>query len=100
VARKVTIAAFEKWIAEDGNEDLVLEKIASGTTLRNAAFAVKQPYTCLHPYFHSTPERQARYDTARKAWADAKMDQAMDIVDDVKPDRDELPRRSCRWRRM
>lgn len=88
MARKVTIAAFEKWIAEDGNEELVLEKIASGTTLRNAAFELKQPYTCLHPYFHSTPERQVRYDTARKAWADAKMDEAMDIADDVAPDRD------------
>lgn len=88
MARKVTIAAFEKWIAEESNVALVLERIAGGLTLRNASVSVKQPFTCLHAYFHGTPERQSRYDAARKAWADAQMDEAMEIADGVAPDRD------------
>lgn len=96
MARKVTIAAFEKWAEEPGNVEGVLEKISGGMTLRNAAFAVKQPYTCLHPYFHSTPERQARYDAARKSWADFQMDEALKIADDVKPDRDHVAKAKLR----
>lgn len=84
MARKVTIAAFERWVAEEGNEERVLTLIAGGKTLRVASLAVKQPYTCLHAYFHGTPERLALYETARKSWADLKQDEAMEIADGVK----------------
>lgn len=87
MARKVTIAAFERWIEDEANVARVLEMISGGMTLRNAAMTVKQPYTCLHPWFHSTEERRARYDGARKAWADFVQDESMALVDGVKPER-------------
>lgn len=88
MARQVTIKAFEAWIAEEANVEDVLERIAGGLTLQKAAVALKKPYTCLHQFFHSTPERQARYEAARRAWADAKQDEALELADGVKPDRD------------
>ncbi len=90
MARKVTIKAFQEWIAVEGNEARVLDLIAGGKTLQKSAIAVKQPYTCLHEHFHSTPERRARYDVARKAWADAKMDEAMELADGVPADKDSV----------
>lgn len=87
MARKTTIRAFDDWALDDRNIEAVLKLIAGGLTLQKAALEVKQPYTCLHPWFHSTQERRERYDAARKAWADLKQDEAMAIVDGVKPDR-------------
>lgn len=88
MARKVTIAKFAEWIAEQEHEEEVLDLVAGGLTLQKAALVVKQPYTCLHGYFHDGGERQARYEGARKAWADAVMDEALRISDGVKPNRD------------
>lgn len=85
MARQVTIKAFEAWIADEANVEAVLDHVAGGKTLQKTALAVKQPYTCLHGYFHRTPEAQARYEAARKAWADAVMDEAMRIADGAKP---------------
>lgn len=90
MARKITVRAFAAWIEDEVNLAEVLRRIAGGLTLQKAAVAVKQPYTCLHEFFHSTPERQGRYEAARKAWADAKMDEAIALVDGVAPDRDHV----------
>jgi hypothetical protein len=90
VARRATIEAFERWIADSANVEALLDLVADGATLRNAAFALKQPYTCVHAYLHSTPELVARYEAARKSWADVKMDEALDIADAVPADKDEV----------
>lgn len=90
MARKTTIRAFEEWVKDASNVDRVLELIAGGVTLHKAAVAVKQPYTCLHPFLHSTPEIEARYLAARKAWVDLKKDQAFEIAENVEPDRDHV----------
>ncbi len=90
MARKTTVKAFEAWIAAEGNVDEVLDRISGGLTLQKAALAVKQPYTCLHGFFHGSPELEARYMAARKAWADQKMDEALEIADGVKADKDEV----------
>jgi len=87
MVRKVTIAAFERWIEDEENVETVLRLISEGTHLHKACVVVKQPYNCLHAYFHSTPERLERYVGARKAWADRKMDEAMDLADGAKPDK-------------
>jgi hypothetical protein len=96
MARQVTIKAFEEWIKDEANVELVLESVAGGLTLQKAALAVKKPYTCLHQYFHSSPEKLARYDAARKAWADSKMDEALEIADDVKADQAEVAKAKLR----
>jgi hypothetical protein len=83
MVRKVTQAKFEAWIAEGTNEEEFLASIAGGLTLQKAALKVKQPFNCLHAFFHATPERQAKYDAARKAWADGQMDEAHEIADEV-----------------
>lgn len=89
MARKTTIAKFQEWIAAEGNEASVLELIAGGLTLQKASVSVKQPYTCLHEWFHRA-ENEPRYLAARKAWADAKQDEAIALVEGVKPDRDHV----------
>lgn len=90
MARKVTVAAFEVWIAEESNVQLVLDRIVGGLTLQKTAVALKQPYTCLQGYFHSTPERLARYEAALAAYADYLQGEAKEIADTVKPDRDHV----------
>jgi hypothetical protein len=90
MARKVTIKAFEAWISDEENVIRVLESIAGGLTLQKTAVAMKQPFTCFYDYFHSTPEREARYLAARKAWVAAKKDEAVEIADSVAPDRDHV----------
>lgn len=96
MARQITVKAFATWIADETNISEVLRRIAGGLTLQKTAVAVKQPYTCLHEFFHSTPERQGRYEAARKAWADAKMDEAIELVDGVAPDRDHVAKAKLR----
>lgn len=64
--------------------------------MQKASVAVKQPYTCLHPFFHSTPELQGRYEAARKAWADGQMDEAVEIADAVGADKDEVAKAKLR----
>lgn len=96
MARQVTKKAFAVWIGDEANVALVLERIAGGLTLQKAAVSVKQPYTCLHEFFHRSPESQARYEAARKAWADAVMDEAMQIADGVAPDRDHVAKAKLR----
>jgi hypothetical protein len=90
LARAITVKAFKVWIADEGNVGDVLDRIAGGLTLQKAALAVKQPYTCLHEYFHSSPENEARYAAARKAWVDFKNDELVGKVEGVKPDRDHV----------
>lgn len=90
MARKLTVRAFEKWAEDEANVSDVLMRVADGLTLQKAAVAVKQPYTCLHGFFHSTPELEGRYLAARRAWADRKQDEALEIADAVKPDRDHV----------
>ena len=96
MARKSTVLAFQEWVKDEANVARVLELIAGGLTLQKAVGVVKQPYTCLHPYFHSTPELEARYVAARKAWADAKQDEAMVIADEVKADKNEVAKAKLR----
>lgn len=96
MVRKVTAAKFEAWIADEENVLLVLDLIAGGKTLQKSALEVKQPYTCLHGYFHGTKENLALYEGARKAWADAVMDEAMRIADGVAPDRDAVAKAKLR----
>ena len=86
MARKVTIKAFGEWVKVEANVEWVLRLIADGTTLHKAAVVVKQPYTCLHPFLHSEV-MLPRYTAARKAWADLKQDEAMELVDGAKPDK-------------
>ena len=96
MVRKVTAEKFELWVANEENVLAVLDLISGGKTLQKAALEVKQPYTCLHEYFHRTPENLARYEGARKAWADAVMDEAMRIADGVAPDRDAVAKAKLR----
>lgn len=96
MVRKVTQAKFESWIAEGTNEEDFLASIAGGLTLQKASLRVKQPFNCLHAHFHATPERQAKYDAARKAWADGQMDEAHEIADEVVADRDEVAKAKLR----
>jgi hypothetical protein len=79
VARQVTVKAFQAWIADEANVADVLDRIGGGLTLQKTAVAMKQPYTCLHEYFHSTPEREARYDWLRGRRGLTQMDEAMEI---------------------
>jgi hypothetical protein len=96
LARQVTIKSFEKWIADEANVLHVLELIAGGLTLQKTSVKVKQPFTCLHAHFHSTPELEARYLAARKAWVAAKKDEAVEIADSVAPDRDHVAKAKLR----
>ena len=96
MARKSTVLAFQEWVKVEANVDRVLELVAGGMTLAKAGLAVKQPYTCLHPYFHSTQELEARYVAARKSWADVKQDEAMVIADEVKADKNEVAKAKLR----
>ncbi len=96
MARKVTQQRFEEWVRDEAHVVDVLERIAGGLTLQKASLAVKQPYTCLHAYFHSTPELLARYDSARKSWADRKIDENHEIADGVVPDRDHVAKAKLR----
>ena len=96
MARKVTIEKFRAWIADEANVEVVLETIAGGLTLQKTAVALKQPYTCLHAYFHETPEREARYLAARKSWADRMQDEALEIADTVPADKDEVAKAKLR----
>src|SRR3990167_5825347 len=85
MVRKVTIAAFEEWVKDDANVEEVLRLIGDeGLTLQKAAVALKRPYMCLHGWFYSEPERLARFESAKKAWADSKMDEALEIADGAK----------------
>ena len=90
MARKTTVKAFESWVADEGNVEAVLEHIRGGLTLQQASIMVKQPFTCLHTYFHSTPERETQYLTARKSWVDLKNDQLLEKVEQVPADRDHV----------
>lgn len=90
MARQVTVRAFEEWIKDAANVERVLELIAGGKTLQKAALAVKQPYTCLHPFFHDGAEMEKKYGAARKAWVDFKNDELVAKVEAVKPDRDHV----------
>lgn len=96
MARQITIKAFEGWIANPDNVEDVLEKIAEGATLQKVSREMKQPYTCLHRFFESTDERKAAYAAARKAWADSKQDEAMEIADEVLADKDEVAKAKLR----
>ncbi len=88
--RTKTAQAFAEWINDEENVAEVLERIAGGLTLQKASVALKQPYTCLHGYFHSSPELTARYEGARKAWVDFKNDVLLEKVEGVAPDRDQV----------
>lgn len=90
MARKTTIKAFDGWIAVEANLAEVLDRISGGLTLQKVSSVMKQPYTCLHEYFHSAPERLELYLKARRAWADSKQDESIQIVKDVPADRDEI----------
>jgi len=91
MARQDTIKSFwEVWVKDEANVQRVLDLIAGGTTLHKVTAQMKKvPYRELHAFLH-TPEMLPRYEAARKAWADAKQDQAMEIVENVKPDRDHV----------
>jgi predicted nucleic acid-binding Zn-ribbon protein len=96
MAKQVTIERFKTWVADPLNVDALLDLVAGGRTLRNAAMELKQPYTCAHQFLHSTPELAARYDAARKAWADHNMDEAIAIADEVPADKDEVAKAKLR----
>jgi predicted nucleic acid-binding Zn-ribbon protein len=96
MAKQVTIERFKTWVADPQNVDALLDLVAGGMTLRNAAMALGQPYTCAHQYLHSTAELAARYDAARKAWADHNMDEAIAIADEVVADKDEVAKAKLR----
>lgn len=91
MARKQTIAAFERWIAEEGNETVVLEALTKAP-LHKVAVTVKQPYTCLYAYFNSSPERQARYVSAKEAWVEMRKGMLVEKVDVVEADKDQVAR--------
>jgi hypothetical protein len=75
MARKITIKAFEAWIADEANVVDVLERLAE-VHLHKVAVAVKQPYTCLYAACRARVSRRA--------------DEASDIADDCPPDRDHV----------
>lgn len=95
MARKTTIRAFEEWAADPANVEGVLELIADGLTLQKAAVEVEKPYTCLHALFE-TDVWKPKYLAARKAWADWQQDEAMQIADEVKADKDEVAKAKLR----
>ena len=90
MARKTTVAAFERWIADEENERDVLERISSGRPMHKVAVEVKQPYTCLAAHFESTPERATKLAAARRAWVQARKDQLVEKVEALPPDRDHV----------
>ena len=81
MARKETVEAFNRWIADEENVAELLELIGNGRTLKDAAWAKRQPYTCVHAYFHSTRELEERLAKARKAWAAHAKDETISIAD-------------------
>lgn len=89
MARKITVKAFEEWARDPANVEDVLERIANGGTLHKVAREVNRPFTCLHALFQVEPWGP-KYVAARKAWADARQDEAIELVDNVKPDRDHV----------
>ena len=89
MARKVTIRAFEAWIADEANVVDVLERLTE-QHLHKVAVAVKQPYTCLYGFFDSTPELRRRYEQACKARQDKRYEESQEIADGVVPDRDHV----------
>lgn|SRR5574341_260646 len=90
MARKITIAKFQEWIADEENVSAVLDRIAGGMTLHKASVMFGWPYTCLRDFFESTGERKAQYEAARKSWADAVMDEAIELADGCKPNKDDV----------
>ena len=95
MARQTSIDAFPLWIALEENAQSVLDMVASGSTLQKVSAQTKKPYRCLHEFFHR-PENLPRYEAARKAWADSKMDEAIEIADTVPADRDEVAKAKLR----
>lgn len=88
--RKKTVRAFEEWVKDPKNVDRVIERVTGGEKLEKICVDVKQPYTCLYPYLHSTPELKNRFDTARKARADSLVEKALTVVEEVEADKDEV----------
>lgn len=88
--KKKTIKAFGEWVKVPGNIDLVIERVTGGQKLEKVCLQadIKQPYTLLYPYLHSTAELKNRFDTARKARADALVEKALTVVDGVKASKD------------
>lgn len=64
--------------------------------MQKVSVALKQPYRCLYEFFHATEEMRGKYEGARKAWADGRMDEALEIADSVAPDKDEVARARLR----
>ena len=85
MARLKTIRAFGEWVKSEANiAGLLKLMVEDGHTLQKACLVVKQPYSLVHPFLHSTPELLARYEGARKARADKLWDEKMEIADGVK----------------
>jgi hypothetical protein len=96
LARKATVEAFAVWIADEANVDQLLDLIKGGMTLRDAAMALKQPYTCARDYFRSTDELKARLQDAKESCGTALMEEAKEIADEVEPHKDEVAKAKLR----
>lgn len=81
MVRKKTIQRFEQWCDEPSNIDDLLTRIAEGGKLYQVCKDIEQPYTLVHPYLHSKPELKARYETARKQFADKIHDQKLELAE-------------------
>jgi hypothetical protein len=82
--RLKTIRAFERWSQDEANVEDLLRRVAGGTKLQKACLEVKQPYTCVYPFLHSTPELKARYEAALSAVAEGLVQDALEIAHDPK----------------
>ena len=85
--RKRTMQAWAAWVKEAKNVDDLIAMVASGTQLQKACLLINQPWNLVHPYLHSTPELQKRYEEAKRAYADRKWEEKLEVADKAQDSR-------------
>lgn len=96
MAQLKAIRRFEEWKKNPEHIEVFFSHI-EGTCpggvrkrFRDAAMAMKVPYTLLYAFVHDGGELQHRYEMTLKALSDAYMQETVPIADDVKANRDDV----------
>lgn len=90
-----TIRAFSEWVKEEENIEDLLRRVMEGVPLHELCKQIKQPYTLVYPFLHSSPELQERYEAALAAVAEKEVHESKQIADEAKPG-DKMPQVAAR----
>lgn len=95
MAQLRTMKRFEEWRKDPENIEAFLELLWE-MRFRDACFAIKWPYTLLYPLIHDGGELEARYEAIEKAKAHRFREEAVEIADEVKEERDPIAKAKLR----